>query len=224
MDKSHDYFWKCHRKDNRFKFDYTDEDFKQPLLPQKTFDVLDEIDALMYCKKSYIYSIGDNIDLDKDIMRFEILRVCLQVFLKYCLEMALEEKLVVSDETDEDTLKLMEKGEYPNGLRLIANNTETIEIRRIIATKMLFQLNMPEYSFVHCLKEQEERDQIINYIILPDYQQNLPRTIPLPSRAQIYLLRGTLAYGIFEHCLSMRCGVDFGIPNEKHVKRIAVPY
>ena len=45
---------------------------------------------MMYCKKSYIYSIGDNIDLDKDIMRFEILRVCLEVFLKYCLEMALE--------------------------------------------------------------------------------------------------------------------------------------
>jgi hypothetical protein len=67
------------------------------LLPQKTFDVLDEIDALMYCKKSYIYSIGDNIDLDKDIMRFEILRVCLEVFLKDCLEIALEEKMVVSD-------------------------------------------------------------------------------------------------------------------------------
>lgn len=59
--------------------------------------MLDEIDALMYCKKSYIYSIGDNIDLDKDIMRFEILRVCLEVFLKDCLEIALEEKMVVSD-------------------------------------------------------------------------------------------------------------------------------
>ena len=90
MNNSSDYFYKCYRKDNNFKFDYTEQDFKQPLFPQKTFDVLDEIDAMMYCKKSYIYSIGDNIDLDKDIMRFEILRVCLEVFLKYCLEMALE--------------------------------------------------------------------------------------------------------------------------------------
>jgi len=33
------------------------------------------------------------------------------------------------------------------------------------------------------------------------------------SRNQIYILRGALAYGIFEHCVSMRCGVQFGAPN-----------
>ena len=37
-------------------------------------------------------------------------------------------------------------------------------------------------------------------------------------------MRGTIGYGIFEHCLSMRCGVDYGVPNHLHVKRIAVPY
>lgn len=89
---------------------------------------------------------------------------------------------------------------------------------------MLFELNIPEYSFVNCLKEEAEREEIINYIIMPDHEENLPRVIPEPSRAQIYLLRGVLAYGIFEHCLSMRCGVDFGVPNKNHVKRIAVPY
>ena len=59
---------------------------------------------------------------------------------------------------------------------------------------------------------------------MSDYEENLPASIPEASKPQIYLLRGVLAYGIFEHCLSMRCGVDFGIPNANHVKRIAVPY
>ena len=41
---------------------------------------------------------------------------------------------------------------------------------------------------------------------------------------QIFILRGVFAYGIFEHCLSKRCGVDYGVPGPDHVKTIAVPY
>ena len=41
---------------------------------------------------------------------------------------------------------------------------------------------------------------------------------------QIYILRGALAFGIFQHCLSKRCGVDYGVPGPDHAKKIAVPY
>lgn len=41
---------------------------------------------------------------------------------------------------------------------------------------------------------------------------------------QIYILRGALAFGIFQHCLSKRCGVDYGVPGPDHGKKIAVPY
>ncbi len=34
---------------------------------------------------------------------------------------------------------------------------------------MLFELDMPEYSFVNCLKEDTEREQLINYVITPDH-------------------------------------------------------
>ena len=42
----------------------------------------------------------------------------------------------------------------------------------------------------------------------------------------LYILRGALAFGILEHCLSLRCGVNYGVPDSKRsaVKRIAVPY
>lgn len=55
-------------------------------------------------------------------------------------------------------------------------------------------------------------------------QKLIPSFINDASKPQIFLLRGALAYGIFEHCLSMRCGVDFGAPNHLHIKKIAVPY
>ena len=34
-----------------------------PLLNCKIFDIFDEIDAMMTAKKSYIFSIGDKIEL-----------------------------------------------------------------------------------------------------------------------------------------------------------------
>jgi hypothetical protein len=40
----------------------------------------------------------------------------------------------------------------------------------------------------------------------------------------ILCLRGLLAFGVLEHCLSMRAGVDFGVPGEIHPKRVGVPY
>ena len=52
----------------------------------------------------------------------------------------------------------------------------------------------------------------------------IPVVIPDASKPQIYLLRGVLAHGVFEHSLEMRCGVDYGAPNSHHFKRIAVPY
>lgn len=42
----------------------------------------------------------------------------------------------------------------------------------------------------------------------------------------ILALRGMLGFGILEHCLSMRAGVEFGVPSEDHQsgKRVGVPY
>jgi len=49
-------------------------------------------------------------------------------------------------------------------------------------------------------------------------------SIPKLAYSQIYSIRGLVAYGVLEHCLSLRCSVDYGIPSEMHPKRVAVPY
>jgi hypothetical protein len=68
--------------------------------------------------------------------------------------------------------------------------------------------------------------KILNYLINPEATNGkaIPPIVSDDSKPHIYLLRGILAYGIFEHYLAMRCGVDFGAPNALHVIRIAVPY
>ena len=90
-----------------------------PLLNCKIFDIFDEIDAMMTPKKSYIFSIGKQIDLPSSIVRLELIRFCLEMFLVKLLQWALEEKIATSDETIEDAIKEVQKGRYPVGLRLI---------------------------------------------------------------------------------------------------------
>jgi hypothetical protein len=41
---------------------------------------------------------------------------------------------------------------------------------------------------------------------------------------QIYTIRGLLAYGVIEHCLTLRNGVDYGVPRSDNLKRVGVPY
>ncbi len=52
----------------------------------------------------------------------------------------------------------------------------------------------------------------------------MPEFVAIAWREQILVLRGALGFGIFEHCMSMRCDVDFGVPGLEHKKLIAVPY
>ena len=37
-------------------------------------------------------------------------------------------------------------------------------------------------------------------------------------------MRGLLAYGIIEHCFTLRNGVDYGVPGADNKKRVGVPY
>jgi hypothetical protein len=48
----------------------------------------------------------------------------------------------------------------------------------------------------------------------------------VPSKVlnQVFTVRGLISYGILEHCLSLRNGVDYGVPGPEHLKRVGVPY
>lgn len=44
------------------------------------------------------------------------------------------------------------------------------------------------------------------------------------NKRVIFSLRGLIAYGVLEHCLALRTGVDYGCPYPENPKRVAVPY
>lgn len=68
-------------------------------------------------------------------------------------------------------------------------------------------------------------DALIDYCVDPVvHSSKLSNKIAGGSRDQVYILRGILAYGILDYCLSKRCGIEYGIPGPEHRKRIAVPY
>jgi hypothetical protein len=50
------------------------------------------------------------------------------------------------------------------------------------------------------------------------------KVLPEQVFNQIYAVRGILAYGITEHCFSLRNGVDYGVPGGDNPKRVGVPY
>ena len=56
--------------------------------------------------------------------------------------------------------------------------------------------------------------------------QSLSHKIPQPLLNHLYAIRGALACAVLEHCLSLRCGVTYGVPDDdrKKDKRVAVPY
>lgn len=48
--------------------------------------------------------------------------------------------------------------------------------------------------------------------------------IPEKIHNQIFAARGLLAYGVVEHCFTLRNGVDYGVPAGDNRKRAGVPY
>ena len=48
-------------------------------------------------KKSYIFSIGKQVDLPSAVIRLELIRLCIETFLKKFMNWALEKKMVTSD-------------------------------------------------------------------------------------------------------------------------------
>ena len=55
---------------------------------------------------------------------------------------------------------------------------------------------------------------------------SLPDSVSDYLKAVLYIFRGCLAFGVLEHCLSLRFRVNYGVPSEerKKLKRVAVPY
>ena len=93
--------------------------------------------------------------------------------------------------------------------------------------KLLSKDNRPvECDFFNDLPETSKN--LVKEYLTDDERdvRELPDCITDPLKNVLYVIRGGLACGVLEHCLSLRCGVNYGVPDEerKKLKRLAVPY
>ena len=99
----------------------------------------------------------------------ELVRFSLEVFLKKMMKWVIDEKLIASDETEEDTLKEIEKGNYPPGLRLIGekiSKEKMLYLKEEMAKLILNDPSRHEFSFWKKLKS-DEKDGLIKYVVDP---------------------------------------------------------
>jgi hypothetical protein len=114
-------------------------------------------------------------------------------------------------------LEFVKKGNYPPGLRLNIEHSkpeDLMKLKRMLAKDVILRLKSTYFSFFRTLTK-EKKKYVIDYITNPlDVSLKFPAYIEKTWRTQILVLRGALGFGIFEHCLSMRCGVNYGVPNK----------
>lgn len=74
--------------------------------------------------------------------------------------------------------------------------------------------------------DKKGRKDVVEYLINDSETVKCLPDLMDEAKSMLYVLRGYLAYGVLEHCLFMRCKVNYGIPSpqRKLLKRLSVPY
>ena len=97
-------------------------------------------------------------------------------------------------------------------------------MKKVILQKILLKLKPEELKFLYSPSHSgnlsyEEEQRIVEYIlddtVDPDQIRKSRSEGKLSEDATsiIYSLRGFFGFGIFEHCLTMRCRVNYGVPD-----------
>jgi hypothetical protein len=185
-------------------------------------DIFDESDEILHHKFQLIYAAGSCTPLPAAKERWVAAQAILNVLQQNSrVKQILQKRGIASRLSDEksgvfDTIKLL-PGKCLDESR--------ISLLEAVADGVM---SNPPY-YMRWLKDHSSVDLIKEFIVDP--QQNIQwfqsKTPPLTRKRldQVLALRGFLAYGILEHCLSRRFQVDYGIDPRRGIKRrIAVPF
>ena len=191
-------------------------------------DILDESDEILRHKHQLIYAVGNCQLLPSGKQRWETIHILLERL--QCDENVvciLNEPEVASKELFSDK----RAGSFDR-IRLIPGRA--LDKRRSLLMKNLAQsvLETPPHS-MRWLSE-GPKDKIMQFIMDPEPRLTVEDVLEVREdgldvrHEQLLALRGFLAYGILEHCLTRRHRVDFGISRvEKplaQMRRVAVPF
>ena len=200
-------------------------------------DIIDESDEILRSKFQLIYAVGSCMPLPDGSVRCIVCQAVLW-------------QLQSSDCRSSDTFRRVSSrrgaGTFDD-IRLIPGEAADEYCSALKAQIALRIMDDPPYHMRWLADtSQNLRDAIVKFVISPCDTGLLQRFADVSSRlqqlaanpfftgsfmesnvkqSQLLALRGLLAYGIFEHCLTARYRVDYGIDERRGVKhRTAVPY
>ena len=189
------------------------------------YDVLDESDEILRHKYQLIYAIGAAEALPSGPQRWVVAEAVLK---QLQTSKAVREVLKTTDVAKRTcTLAARGAGTFDE-IRLlpgVALDAKREELLRALCAAVLAE---PPYPMRWLLKHSACFETITEFVTDPTCsleQLEAQQKVPNVQRDHLLALRGLLACGLLEHCLSRRHRVDFGIDRRDAGRRkVAVPF
>ena len=195
-----------------------------PSLDQLPYcDLLDESDEILHHKYQLIYAWGHNVLLPAGEERWRAVQTILRL-----VQTSPRVAELLEDPNVARRLQVERGSGAFDDLRLLpgtALDAVRNELNRALAAALM---DNPPYS-MRWVRSIAQRDVLISFVTDPKLslswlEEELSSDINELQQNQLLALRGLLAIGMLEHCLSRRHRVDYGVDARRKSRRVAVPY
>ena len=199
-------------------------------------DVLDESDEILRHKFQLMYACGNCENLPSGQQRWETLQTLLHVLNSdAAVAIILKQPGVSTTMVDSNAKGSSRPGGF-KGVRLIPGKALDRVRSELIEQLAKSVLNSNSSLYPETMDGGAKKEILLRFLTdasmsLREFERDLRVEAYATRRDQILALRGLLAYGILEYCMTRRHRVDFGINRAKGVEshtlrttRVAVPF
>ncbi|KAJ3397400.1 hypothetical protein HDU80_009570, partial [Chytriomyces hyalinus] len=187
-------------------------------------DIVDESDAVLSHRYQLVYAVGNHTSLSDGSSRWCIVHVILDLLnTNPVLQNLLSSEFVMRDSA-------VAKSHF-QCLRLAPHIKGNVKQKQFLTelSKSIIQALVENPPYEMTWLKSAKRAFIEALIVFTTTQQTtlqsllLLRQLSQIQQGQVLMLRGLLAFGLLEHCLSLRHAVDYGLDTRRK-KRMAVPF
>ncbi|KAI8839984.1 hypothetical protein BJ741DRAFT_677323 [Chytriomyces cf. hyalinus JEL632] len=187
-------------------------------------DIVDESDAVLSHRYQLVYAVGNHTSLSDGSSRWCIVHVILDLLnTNPVLQNLLSSEFVMRDSA-------VAKSQF-QCLRLAPHIKGNVKQTRFLTelSKSIIQALVENPPYEMTWLKSAKSAFIKALIVFTTTQQTTLqcllslRQLSQLQQAQVLMLRGLLAFGLLEHCLSLRHEVDYGLDTRRK-KRMAVPF
>ncbi|KAI8841476.1 hypothetical protein BJ741DRAFT_701608 [Chytriomyces cf. hyalinus JEL632] len=188
-------------------------------------DIIDESDAVLSHRYQLVYAVGNHTSLSDGSSRWCLVHAILELLnTNPVLQNLLSNRFVMRDSTVADA-------HFFQCLRLAPRINDNKEQEQFLTglSNGIVQALVKNPPYEMAWLQSAEAPFIEALTVFATTRQTALesllslRQLSQVQHAQVLMLRGLLAFGILEHCLSLRHAVDYGLDTRRQ-KRMAVPF